>query len=157
MRIRENLGGLVAATSRSSIPPTIKAQIGKVFGVITTKNTPTKELFEKYGGFSGVGTIFYQDYEQSKNTDEADLNFCKTAKPFHTSTQHYPLIGELVLLTDAPSPDSQINNTSNQNELKFVKLNAFIMIGIGIFIFLSGFIGCCGSVKENKCLIGFVI
>lgn len=48
-----------------------------------------------------------------------------------------------------------IVDTSNHDELKFVKLNAFVMIGIGVFIFLSGFIGCCGSVKENKCLIGF--
>jgi hypothetical protein len=114
MRIRENLGGLVAATSRAPISPTIKPQIGKVFGIITTKNTPTKELFEKHGGFSSIGTIFYLDYEQSKNIDKADLRTCKVAKSFHANTQHYPLIGELVYLIDAPSPNSQVSNTSSQ-------------------------------------------
>ena len=49
-----------------------------------------------------------------------------------------------------------IVDTSNQSELKFVKLNAFILIGIAVFLFLSGFIGCCGSIKENRCLLGFV-
>jgi hypothetical protein len=114
MRIRENLGGLIAATSRASVSPTAKPQIGKVFGIITTKDTPTRDLFNKYGGFSGIGTIFYLDYDQSKNIDKADLRICKVAKPFQTNTQNYPLIGELVHLIDAPSPDSQINNTSSQ-------------------------------------------
>jgi hypothetical protein len=114
MRIRENLGGLVAATSKSPVISNTKPQIGKVFGVITTKDTPTKELFEKHGGFSGIGTIFYLDYDQSKNTNTTNLNVCKVAKPFHASNQNYPLIGELVSLIDAPSPSSQINNTSSQ-------------------------------------------
>ena len=50
------------------------SKIGKVYGIITTENTPTKELFEANGGFNGIGTIFYLDYNEStKNIDNIDL------------------------------------------------------------------------------------
>jgi hypothetical protein len=115
-RIRENLGGLVAATSKIPSVPKAKPQIGKVYGIVLDETTPSKELFDKSGGWSGIGTIFYLDYDQSKNipSTNVDLNTCKIAKPFHASNQNYPLIGELVHLMDAPSPSSQVNNTSNQ-------------------------------------------
>jgi hypothetical protein len=117
MRIRENLGTIVAATSpnrkTSNASPSNKPQIGKVYGVITTENTPTKELFEKYGGWAGIGTVFYLDYEQSKNLIVTDLSQCKPAKPIHASNQNYPLVGELVYLVDAPSPISQGSNNNN--------------------------------------------
>ena len=31
-------------------------------GIINTKNTPTSKLFNKYGGFTALGTIFYKLY-----------------------------------------------------------------------------------------------
>ena len=114
MRIRENLGSLVAASSRTTPSPITKPQIGKVYGVITTENTPTKDLFDKSGGWGGIGTIFYLDYDQAKDIDTTDLTKCKIAKPFHASNQNYPLIGELVHLIDSPAPTSQTNNTSTQ-------------------------------------------
>lgn len=115
MRIRENLGGFLAATNnRNTSTSSNNVQIGKVYGIITTENTPTKELFDKNGGWSGIGTIFYLDYEQSKNIDNTELNQCKTAKPFKANIQDYPLIGELILIIDAPGPVAQINNTSSQ-------------------------------------------
>jgi len=110
MRIRENLGGFKAAQGKRTSIPAQKPQIGKVFGVITTENTPNKELFESNGGFKGIGTIFYLDYENSKYLDVVDLKRCKIAKPQHASLQKYPLIGELVYLIDAPSPVSQVAN-----------------------------------------------
>lgn len=115
-RIRENLGGLIAATSKTPSIPKTKPQIGKVYGIVLDETTPSKELFDKSGGWGGIGTIFYLEYEQSKNipADNVNLNTCKIAKPFHASNQNYPLIGELVHLMDAPSPSSQINNTANQ-------------------------------------------
>lgn len=119
MRIRENLGTIVAATSPSRNPRNTssnKPQIGKVYGVITTENTPTKELFEKYGGWNGIGTVFYLDYEQSKNLTVTDLSICKTARPIHASNQNYPLVGELIYLTDAPSPISQGSNNNNSEK-----------------------------------------
>lgn len=116
MRIRENLGGLVAATSKTTPIPVVKPMIGKVYGVVLDENTPSKELFDKSGGWSGIGTIFYLDFDQSKNipVGAVKLNTCKIAKPFHASVVNYPLIGELVHLIDAPAPTSQTNNTSAQ-------------------------------------------
>lgn len=113
-KIRENLSGLVAASSRNIVVPTFKPKVGKVFGIITTINTPTKDLFEANGGFGGIGTIFYLDYDQSKDIEITDLSKCKVAKPFYAHLQDYPLVGELVMLTEAPSPASQIGNSSSQ-------------------------------------------
>lgn len=114
MRIRENLGTFAAGISKTSPLPVINPQIGKVFGVIINENTPSKELFEKNGGWNGIGTVLYLDFEQSKNIDQVDLNTCKTAKPFFDFIQNYPLIGELILLTDLPSPLSQIDTNVSQ-------------------------------------------
>ena len=69
-----------AAASRNN-PESPK--IGKVFGIITTENTPTKELFETNGGWNGIGTIFYLNYDKkTKDICSVDLNKCKPAKPF---------------------------------------------------------------------------
>ena len=114
------------------------SQIGKVYGVITTENTPTKELFENYGGYSGIGTVWYLDYNQIiKEKDVIDLSQCSTAKPFHASNQNYPLIGELIYIIDGP-PINLINapgpiqkyytgtvniwNTNQQNSLSDISL-----------------------------------
>lgn len=89
-------------------------QVGKVYGVITTEDTPTKELFEKYGGWNGIGTVFYQNYNSSKRDEEVNLDQCNTAKPLHASTQTYPLVGELILIVDGPAPLSQLNDIPSQ-------------------------------------------
>lgn len=117
MRIRENLGTLIAATSRKAeTTPTTKPAIGKVCGVVLNENTPSKELFIKSGGWNGIGTVFYLDFEQSKGVDikTVDLNTCKIAKPFHANSQNYPLLGELIHLIEAPSPTSQVTNNTEQ-------------------------------------------
>ena len=114
MRIRENLSGIVASTSRGIVVPPFKPQIGKVFGVITTENTPNEDLFKKNGGFNGIGTIFYLDYDQSKDTTNVDLSACKPAKPFYANSQDYPLVGELVSLTDGPAATSQVTPNASQ-------------------------------------------
>jgi hypothetical protein len=94
--------------------PTQKPQVGKVYGVVTTENTPTKELFEQAQGFGGIGTIFYKNYNVSKDSDE-DINQSLTpAAPLFSQIQNIPLIGELVYLIDLPSPVSQISQTSGQ-------------------------------------------
>jgi len=114
MRIRENLSGIVASTSRNAVIPPFKQQIGKVFGVITTENTPNEDLFKNNGGFNGIGTIFYLDYDQSKDTTDVDLSACKVAKPFYANSQDYPLVGELVSLTDGPAATSQVTPNASQ-------------------------------------------
>lgn len=87
-------------------------QIGKVFGVVLDENTPSKEFFEKAGGWSGLGAIYYSDYESSKTipVEEMDLNKCIIALPFNPNIKNYPLLGETVLLTDGPSFTSQYNS-----------------------------------------------
>ncbi|XP_077994679.1 tetraspanin-18-like [Glandiceps talaboti] len=32
---------------------------------------------------------------------------------------------------------------------------AYIMIGVGGFVLIVGFCGCCGAIKESRCLLGF--
>ncbi|XP_070559219.1 CD151 antigen-like [Ptychodera flava] len=32
---------------------------------------------------------------------------------------------------------------------------AYIMIGVGGFVLIVGFCGCCGALKESKCMLGF--
>jgi hypothetical protein len=125
MIIRSNLGGVVSNISRGQSKARGINQatpIGKVYGVITTPNTPTKELYEKYGGETAIGTIFYMDYNDvSKNNDTPDYynTVYKVAKPYFSNIQDYPLIGELVVLTSGgPSPDTQ--NQSNQNQVYYL-------------------------------------
>ncbi len=118
MRIRENLSGITSAIGKNNFTPASKAQVGRVYGVVTTENTPTKKQYERAGGVNGVGTIFYLDYDQAKNIvgDNSDnfLDTCKTAIPLQPNINYYPLLGELVLLDDYPSAASQISNTSIQ-------------------------------------------
>jgi hypothetical protein len=120
MRIRDNLSGIARATSNpnKSIPPnTSKAQIGKVYGVVLNENTPSRELFERAGGWQGgIGSVYYLDYNASKNidTDQVNIDSCKIAKPLHANIQNYPLKGELIVLVGAPSPVGQVDNSSSQ-------------------------------------------
>ena len=116
MRIKENLSSVVSSIGKNNSTPPKKAKVGKVYGVVTTENTPTAAMFKKAGGFNGIGTIFYIDYVQSKTTigniGDDFFNKCKMARPLYSQFQHYPLLEELVFLTELPSPVSQITNTS---------------------------------------------
>lgn len=114
MRTRENLSGIVSSIGKNNSLSSFNSQVGKVYGVITTKNTPTTELFEQEGGYNGIGTIFYLDYDQSKDTTNVDLSACKVAKPFYANSQDYPLVGELVSLTDGPAATSQVTPNASQ-------------------------------------------
>jgi len=118
MRVRENLSSVVSSIGKNNFTPTKKTQVGRVYGVVTTEGTPTPDMFKKVGGFNGVGTIFYLDYDQAKDTsgtiDNIFLDSCKTAKPLYPQFQYYPILGELVYLEDLPSPASQVSNTSTQ-------------------------------------------
>ena len=87
-------------------------EVGRVYGVVTTENTPTKKMFEEVGGFSGIGTIFYKDYLTSTAivglpTDDEFLSSCKKAKPKFPNFQYYPVRGELASLENLPSPSTQ--------------------------------------------------
>lgn len=38
-----------------------------------------------------------------------------------------------------------------------VEYAAYLFIALGAFVFLVGFLGCCGAIKENKCMLGLYI
>jgi hypothetical protein len=118
MRVRDNLSSVVSSIGRNNFTPPKKAQVGRVYGVVTTENTPTPAMFKKAGGFNGIGTVFYLEYDQAKTTvgniGDDFLNTCKLAKPLQSQYQYFPVLGELVFLEDLPSPTSQVTNTSSQ-------------------------------------------
>ena len=35
-------------------------------------------------------------------------------------------------------------------------VSAYILIGAGAFVTLVGFLGCCGAIRENRCMLGTV-
>jgi hypothetical protein len=116
MRVKENLSSVTNSIGKKTKIPPKKAQIGKVYGIVTTEDTPTPAMFKKAGGFNGIGTIFYLDYTTAKNVggniSDDFFNTCKLAKPINPQFQYFPVIGELVYIEDLPSPVTQISNNS---------------------------------------------
>jgi hypothetical protein len=116
MRVKDNLSSITNAIGKNPKIPPKKAQIGKVYGIVTTQDTPTPEMFKKAGGFTGIGTIFYLDYTAAKNVggniSDEFFNTCKLAKPLYPQFQYFPVLGELVYIEDLPSPVTQVSNNS---------------------------------------------
>lgn len=120
IRIRENLGGIVAGLGQSSSPSSFKFKVGRVYGVIMDETTPSQGIFDQFGGWDGMGTVFYMEYEQSKNVPVNNDNFINyaisnPARPFFPNQKFYPLLGELVLIFNLPSPDSQSGEGASQD------------------------------------------
>ena len=114
--IRNNLASISTSSTKKNVSqkPQLPV-IGKVFGVVLNETTPSKQAFEAAGGWSGIGTIFYKEYQSSK-TENPNETFQGVegyilAKPLDPTNQVYPLLGELVYITTGPSPVSQIDNT----------------------------------------------
>jgi len=112
MKYQIGLGSQQSAISQGFLLPSLNIyspsyQIVKVFGVLLNENTPSKELFNKAGGWSAIGAIFYQDYQLSKNKTSVDLNTCNIALPLDPNLKNYPLTGEIVMLIDGPSYSTQ--------------------------------------------------
>jgi hypothetical protein len=63
VRIKENLGGILSSINKEVYASAGTSPIGKVFGIVTTENTPTKELFEK-----GVVQFSEQKFEVAIET-----------------------------------------------------------------------------------------
>jgi len=127
--MKYQIGGfsnVLSAGGKNNFFSTTLTQIGRVYGVVTTENTPTKDMFEKVGGFDAIGTIFYLDYEQSKNItgeiDNAFLDTCKIAKPFYPQYQYYPVLNELVILQTLTSPATQISPSSVETYYQVLNL-----------------------------------
>ena len=39
---------------------------------------------------------------------------------------------------------------------KAVMDGVYVILVVSIFLLVTGFLGCCGAIKENKCLLGIV-
>jgi hypothetical protein len=63
------------------------------------------EIFNSQGGWSSIGTIFFQGINSSDNT-EAIKSF-PSAKPLFPNIKNYPLKNEIVFIIALPNPDSQ--------------------------------------------------
>jgi hypothetical protein len=93
----------------------LSVSVGRVFGVVTTTNTPSPSAFNdsRVGGYSGIGSIFFKSYIDSKDeiNDESDSLFssCNVASPLFPNIMYYPLIGELVYVLYLPSAGAQEN------------------------------------------------
>jgi hypothetical protein len=120
LSIKTGVGSLTAGISRptnliSSLP---SLKVGRVYGVVTTSNTPTAKQFSKVGEYGGTGTVFFLDYNNAKNTignnTDAFLDTCDIAKPLFPNINYYPLLGELIYIIELPSPASQITPNSTQ-------------------------------------------
>ena len=107
----------------SNIPP---PTTGRVYGVVTTKDTPTKAMFEKVGGFNAIGTIFYLSYNESigvaGRTDDIFLDNCSIAKPLSSQIANYPVLGELVHISTLPSSDTQQSPASTFSYYTLINL-----------------------------------
>jgi hypothetical protein len=119
--MKYQIGGfsnILSSVGKNNFSPINPTQVGRVYGLVTTENTPTKEQFERVGGFDAMGTVFYRDYNQAQDTvgklDNNFFNDCKVAKPLFPQFQYYPVLGELVVLYDLPSPATQISPSSTE-------------------------------------------
>jgi len=119
LRIKTNLSPLISSIQQNGgvFSNPVGVILGKVYGVITTPDTPTKELYELNGGASNIGLIFYKQYtgqEVKDKDDTTNLEECDKALPLFPNIADYPLINETVYLIPGPSPDSQELNKSPQ-------------------------------------------
>jgi hypothetical protein len=107
-------GSLTSQLSSTKIPSNSPFKIGKVMGTIMDDNTPNNELFIRDGGWGGIGTIYYVNYPTNKTISNINLSKLSTAIPFLPNQKYIPLKGELVLIFDLPSPQTQDNSRKTQ-------------------------------------------
>jgi len=43
------------------------------------------------------------------------------------------------------------------SEQRMIEYASYLIIAVGAFVFLVGYLGCCGAMKENKCCLGLYI
>ena len=87
-------------------------------GVISSTFTPvrvtgivlddTNPRFTEVGEWNGIGTIFYSSVEAPVTEDGENIGF--PAKPIYPNFKQYPLINEIVYITQLPDPTAQDSN-----------------------------------------------
>ena len=117
--------GLNTSFFNKSSTATNSAGGGQISSVRVKKiildDTSDPELFKKYGEWSSIGLILYEDASNPLPSDDPRYleNF---AYPLFPNIKHYPLINELVYVIKLSSPDIQ-NNTNNLTTYYFPPIN----------------------------------
>ena len=117
--------GLNTSFFNKSSTATNSAGGGQISSVRVKKiildDTSDSELFKRYGEWSSIGLILYEDASNPLPSDDPRYleNF---AYPLFPNIKHYPLINELVYVIKLPSPDIQ-NNTNNLTTYYFPPIN----------------------------------
>lgn len=119
MRIRYNLGSIIHQNTNSPFIETSGDMIGIIFGVVTTKDTPTENQYKRAGSSNSIGVIFYKEFNKINDydnviIDDNFLNTCQIAKPY-SSNIPIPLVGELVNIKTSSSPFSTISQNANES------------------------------------------
>jgi hypothetical protein len=55
-----------------------------------------------------------------------------------------------------PSIVRYVNLITVSAEDPHIETAAWLMIGLGVFVLLVGFLGCCGAIRESKCMLCLV-
>ena len=119
MRVRDGLSPITANMGNNNYQIPQGYKVGKVYAVMLSPSSVPKKVWEENGGWSGIGTIVYEEYREDievplvQLTDEF-ISTLNTALPLYPSQKYFPLPGEIVLLMDLPSAPSPITNKTNE-------------------------------------------
>jgi hypothetical protein len=119
MRVRDGLSPITANMGNNNYQTPQGYKVGKVYAVMLSPSSVPSKVWEDNGGWSGIGTIVYQEYREDIEIPLVDLtdefiSTLNTALPFYPNQKYFPLPGEIVLLMDLPSAPSPITNKTNE-------------------------------------------
>jgi hypothetical protein len=115
VRVREGLATITANTGYNNYTPPTAFKVGKVYAtMLNPESVPTK-VWEDNGGWSGIGTICFNEYAENteiaiKDLTDDQIRTLDTALPLLPYQKYFPLPGEIVLLFDLPAAPSPISN-----------------------------------------------
>ncbi len=76
--------------------------------------------WEKYGKYSGMGGILFEEINNPGNDNLESLTF---AKPLHTNIKSLPIVNEIVYIISLPGPNAQRNPSSGEELYYFQTVN----------------------------------
>lgn len=118
-RIRKGLSSLTSNSNSNNYTNPQGYRVGKVYAVMLNDKNVPKKVWDLNGGWSGVGTVLYQEYKENNEIALEDINdelvsSLPTALPLFPNQKYFPLPGEIVLLMDLPSAPSPITGKAEE-------------------------------------------
>jgi hypothetical protein len=115
VRVREGLATITANAGYNNYASPMAFKVGKVYATMLNPESVPTEVWETNGGWSGIGTICFDEYAENTEIAVKDLTDDKikglsTALPLLPYQKYFPLPGEIVLLFDLPAAPSPISN-----------------------------------------------